>query len=148
MRIHQAQLNVQRGTQVQSTTAGDTAHRNRWSSTVTSVEPVITSTGQDTETISSHDIRVTGDTQSQPVRKSPRLRQLEDDEVVEVPPPPKVYTVVDLTEEGMETTSTVEQSATTQTTTPIRRRGRPSKASSQTQSKDKKNTTTTPSKNA
>ena len=66
-----------------------------------------TSTGQDTESISSHDIRVAGDTQSQPVRKSPRLRQLDDDEVVEVPPPLKVYTVVDLTEEGTETTSTV-----------------------------------------
>ena len=107
-----------------------------------------TSTGQDREATPCHDITVTGDTQSQPVRKSPRLRQLDDDEVVEVPPPPKVYTVVDLTEEGMETTSTVEQSANTQTTTPIRRRGRPSKASPQTQSRDKKNNTTIPSKNA
>ena len=99
-----------------------------------------TSTGQDTEATPSHDIRVTGDAQSQPVRKSPRLRQQNDDEVVEVPPP-KVYTVMDLTEEGTGTTSTLEHITTTQTTTPIRRRGRPSKASPQTQSRDKKNTT-------
>ena len=132
---------------MQSTTAGDTAHRNRWSSAVTSVEPVTTSTREDTETISSQDTRVAGDTQSQPVRKSPRLRQLDDDEVVEVPPP-KVYTVVDLTEEGTETTSTLKHISTTQMITPIRRRGRPCKSRPQTQESDKKNTTITPSKSA
>ena len=132
---------------MQSTTAGDTAHGNRWSSAGTSVEPVTASTRKDSETISSQDIPVEGDTQSQPVRKSPRLHQLNDDEVVEVPPP-KVYTIVDLTEEGTATTSTLEQISTTQMTTPIRKRGRPCKARPQTQASDKKNTTTTPSNNA
>ena len=65
-----------------------------------------------------------GDTCSQPVKKSPRLQERDDDEVVEVPPPPKVYTVVDLTEEGTETASIMELNAPTQLQTPRRRRGR------------------------
>ena len=114
----------------------------------TSAKPVTASTRTDTETTFSQEIRVEGDTQSQPVRKSPRLHQLDDDEVVKVPPPPKVYTIVDLTEEGMETTSTLEQNAPTQMPTPIRRRGRPCKSRPQTQAVEKKNTTTTPSQDA
>ena len=75
-RIHQAQLNVQRAVTMKATTAGHTGHRNRWSSAATSVEPVTASTRKDTETTSSQEIRLVGDTQSRPV---PRLQQLDDD---------------------------------------------------------------------
>ena len=129
------------------TTVGDTGHRNRWGPVVTIVEPATGSISKDTETTSSQGILVEGETQSQPVRKSSRLRQLDDDEVVEVPPPPKVYTIVDLTEEGTETASTWELNAPT-LQTPTRRRGRPCKARPQTQAADKKNFTTKPSQDA
>ena len=90
VRIHQAQLNVQRAPTVPRTTVEDTGHRNSWGLVVTSVEPATRSSSKDTATTSSQGILVEGDTQSRPVRKSPRLQQLDDDEVVEVPPPPKV----------------------------------------------------------
>ena len=62
-------------------------------------------------TTSSKGILIDEDTQSRPVRKSPRLHERDDDEVVVVPPPPKVYTIVDLTEEGTEAASAMELNA-------------------------------------
>ena len=53
VRIHQAQLNVQRATTVQMTTVGDTGHRNRWSTAVTSVNPASSSINKGTATTSS-----------------------------------------------------------------------------------------------
>ena len=43
VRIHQAQVNVHRATTVQVTTEGDTGHRNRWSTAVTSVDSATSS---------------------------------------------------------------------------------------------------------
>ena len=150
VRIHQAQINVQRSTNVQVTAVGDTGHRNRWSTAVTSVKPATSGINKGTTTTSCKCILVEGDNHSQPVRKSPRLHERDDDEVVEVPPPPppppKIYTVVDLTEEGTETTSTMELNAPTQLQTSIRRRGRPRKARPQSQAA--KNSTNKPSQNA
>ena len=131
-----------------ATTAGDTGHRNRWGSAATSVEPATTSNSTDTATTPSKGLLVGEDTQSRPVRKSPRLQQLDDDEVVEVPSPPKVYTIVDLTEEGTETTSTSELNAPTQLHTPTRRRGRPCKTRLQTPAADKKSSTSKSSQDA
>jgi hypothetical protein len=150
VRIHQAQVNVHRATTVQVTTGGDTGHRNRWSTAVTSVKPATSGINNGTTTTSCKGIQVEGDNHSQPVRKSPRLHEKDDDEVVKVPPPPppppKIYTVVDLTEEGTETTSTMELNAPTQLQTSIRRRGRPRKARPQSQAA--KNSTNKPSQNA
>jgi hypothetical protein len=85
--IHQAQLNVQRATTVQMTTGRDTGYRNRWSTVVTSVNTATSSINEGTTATSSRGILVKGDTHSQPVRKSPRLQERDDDEVDEVPPP-------------------------------------------------------------
>ena len=147
-RIHQAQVNVHRATTVQVTTVGDTGHRNRWSTAVTSVKPATSGINKGTTTTSCKGILVEGDNHSQPVRKSPRLHERDDDEIVEVPPPPppKIYTVVDLTEEGTETASTMELNAPTQLQTSIRRRGRPCKACPQSQAA--KSSTNKPSQNA
>jgi hypothetical protein len=146
VRIHQAQLNVQRATTLQATTGGDNGHRNRWSTVVTSVDPATSIINESTATTSTS-LLVQGETKSQPVRKSPRLQErYDDDEVVEVPPPPKVYTVVDLTGEGTETADIMELNATTQLQTPRRRRGRPCKVRSQTREAD--NNTSKPSQNA
>jgi hypothetical protein len=115
---------------------------------VTSVEPDTGSASKDTETTSSQGILVEGDTQIKPIRKSPRLQERDDDEVVEVPPPPKVYTIVDLTEEGTDSASTLELNAPTQLQKPTWRRGRPCKARLQTQAADKKNSISKPSQDA
>ena len=112
---------------MQVTTVADNGHRNRWGQAATSDKPGTSSISKDTETTLIQRVLVAGDTQSQPVRKSPRLQERDDDEVVEVPPPPKVYTIVDLTEKGTETAITIEINASTQLQTPIRRRGRPCK---------------------
>ena len=136
VRIHQAQVNVHRAITVQVTTGGDTGHRNRWSTAVTSVKPATSGINKGTTTTSCKGIQVEGDNHSQPVRKSPRLHERDDDEVVEVPPPPKIYTVVDLTEEGTETARIMEINAPTQQQTPIRRRGRPCKVRPQSQAAD------------
>jgi hypothetical protein len=113
----------------------------------TSVEPGTCSISKDTEATSSQIILVEGDTQSRPARKSPRLHERDDDEVVVVPPP-KVYTIVDLTEEGTETARTMELNAFTRLQTSTRRRGRPCKARPQTQVADKKSSTSKPSQDA
>ena len=108
---------------------------------VTSVYTATSSINEGTTATSSRGILVKGDTHSQPVRKSPRLQERDDDEVVEVPPPPKVYTIVDLTEEGTETASTMKLNAPNQMQTPTRRSGRPYKARSQTLAADKMKST-------
>ena len=52
VRIHQAQLNVQRAPTVPRTTVEDTGHRNSWGLVVTSVEPATRSSSTDTATTS------------------------------------------------------------------------------------------------
>ena len=110
----------------------------------TSVGPARGIINESTAMTSSKSLLVQGETQSQPVRKSPRLQ--ERDEVVEVPPPPKVYTVIDLTEKGTETASIIELNAPTQLQTPRRRRGRPCKV--RPQSREADNITSKSSQNA
>ena len=123
----------------------DTGHRNSWNTVGTSVDPATSIINESTATTSTS-LLVQGQTQSQPVRKSPRLQERDDDKVVEVPPPPKVYTIVDLTGEGTETADIMELNATTQFQTPTRRRERPCKV--RPQSREADNTTSKPSQNA
>ena len=65
VRIHQAQLNVQRATSLQVTTGGDNGHRNRWNTVVTSVDPATSTINESTATTSTS-LLVQGQTQSQP----------------------------------------------------------------------------------